>query len=282
MTTAPAKPNKGRKLFFGLFVFPLLIAVGMAVLLCTVVFLTNEQETPESLITQIKTGSVSKRWQKAFELSNELNRQKSGVRSEGLVNEMVHILEDSVRYDAKTRSYIAVALSRFDTAPAREALIKGLQDPSEDVRLYAIFGLGTLKASEAAPAIRPFLKNNSDELRKTAAYVLGALGDRESSGDLKILLNDKVPDVQWNAALALARLGDRAGAPVLLQMLNRESLSSAHGMNDAEIEAVMINAIKGLALIGEKNEMETLANLSRSDKSLKVRQAALEAVQARA
>ena len=68
------KPASGRKLFYGLFIFPLIIAVGMAVLLCTVVLLTKEAETPESLITAIKTGAPSKRWQKAFELSNEINQ----------------------------------------------------------------------------------------------------------------------------------------------------------------------------------------------------------------
>jgi hypothetical protein len=77
---------QGRKLFYGLFLFPLLIAAGMAILLCTVVFLTHEEQNPETLITAIKTGSPSKRWQKAFELSNELNRSAENLRQTGLIN----------------------------------------------------------------------------------------------------------------------------------------------------------------------------------------------------
>ena len=85
MTTNDLKPNQGRKLFFGLFVFPLLIAVGMAMLLCSVILLTHEQETPESLIAAIKSGSPSKRWQKAYELSNELNQKKENFRKNKLI-----------------------------------------------------------------------------------------------------------------------------------------------------------------------------------------------------
>src|SRR3989338_1187957 len=100
--------DSGRKLFYGLFIFPLLIAVGMAVFLCGVVILTHEEESAESLITAIKTGAPSKRWQKAFELSNELNQKKDSLRSEGLMREIISILGDSKRYDVKTRGYMAL------------------------------------------------------------------------------------------------------------------------------------------------------------------------------
>lgn len=283
MNTADAspKPNAGRKLFFGLFVFPLLIAVGMAVLLCAVVLLTNEQETPESLITAIKTGSPSKRWQKAYELSNELNRRKDNIRSEALLQEMTHILEDSSHYDPQTRGYVALALSHFDGPVSQNALTKALDDPSEDVRLYALWGLGAIKAETSVPRVIPLLRDENEALRKTAAYVLGAIGNREAVPHLKPLLDDKATDVQWNAALALARLGDNAGLPLLLQMLERESLRVAHTMNDEEIENVMINAIKGVALVGDEKSMSLLKNISRTDKSLKVRQAAIDALKAK-
>src|SRR3989338_7001045 len=106
-------PNTKRKVFFGLFVFPMLIAVTMALLLSGIVLLTHEEETPESLITAIKTGAPSKRWQKAFELSNELNRDGGLLRSSGIMSEVIHILNDGKHYDAKTRAYMAMALSRF-------------------------------------------------------------------------------------------------------------------------------------------------------------------------
>ena len=272
-------PNTGRKLFFGLFVFPLLIAVGMAVLLCSVVLLTHEQETPESLIAAIKTGSPSKRWQKAFELSNELNRNKREViRNAGVMKEVIHILQDPAHYDAKTRGYMAIALARFNEPEAIQALKTSLRDVDHEVKLYSLWTLGTLKNSSAIPEIIPFLKNENADLRKTAAYVLGAIGDTRAIEALQKLLNDPTEDIRWNAALSLARLGNDAGFEVILKMLDRESLSSNYQMNETQIESVMINAAKGLALIRKPETVEILQKISQGDKKLRVRQAAMDAV----
>lgn len=269
----------GRKLFFGLFIFPLLIAVGMAILLCSVVLLTSEEETPESLITAIKTGAPSKRWQKAFELSNELNRKQEGIRTQGVMREIIHILGDPAHYDAKTRSYMAVALSHFRDPEAMKALGKALQDESEDVVLYSIWALGVVEAKHYAAEILPFLQSRNDQLRKTAVYVLGVLGDKRTIEPIRPLLEDATADVRWNAALSLARLGDETGRDILLKMTEREILASQHQLNEEQIEKVMINAVKGLALIGGGRALEVLEPLSRHDKSLKVRQAAIEAIQ---
>jgi len=276
-----AKPNSGRKLFFGLFVFPLLIAVGMAVLLCTVVLLTNEQETPESLITAIKTGSPSKRWQKAFELSNELNRKDAkGIRNLATMREVIHILQDPSHYDTKTRSYMAIALAHFDEPEAAQALKKSLQnkEEEEEVKLYDLWSLGVLKNTNALPEIAPFLKSANADLRKMAVYVMGAIGDKNVISSLRPLLNDAVEDVRWNAALSLSRLGNDSGFEVLLKMLDRQSLVLNTRLGEPEIETIMINAAKGLALIKRSESLETLEKISREDKNLKVRQAAMESI----
>ena len=277
MTDVPDIPNSKRKLFFGLFVFPLVIAVGMAVLLCTVVLMTHEKETPDALIASIKKSSPSKRWQKAFELSNELNRKRSDIRDKSVMNEIVQILEDRESYDSKTRGYMAVALTHFDTPEARASLKKSLSDPDDELRLYVLWSLGVLHDESAAQDIESYLKSESPDVRKTAAYVLGVLGQARSRDALRPLLNDAVIDVRWNAALALARLGDDAGAEVLIKMLERRELSS-QSMGEDQIEAVMTNAAKGLALIRKPESIKILESISRSDKNMKVRQAALRAL----
>lgn len=268
-----------RKLFFGLFVFPLLIAVGMALLLCTVVFLTNEEETPESLITAIKTGPPSKQWQKAFELSNELNRNPATIRNEGVMKEVIHILHDTTHYDPKTRAYMSLALSYFHNPQAAQALHQSLvNDPNDEVQLYILWALAVVRYQEAIPDILPFLRDENPQFRKMAVYALGVLGDRQTVSSLIPLLEDAVEDVRWNAALSLARLGDDSGWQVLAKMLDR-SILSANQMNDVEIEKTMINAAKGLALTKRQETIPILETLSKEDKSLKVRQAAMEALQ---
>ncbi len=272
------KPNSGRKLFFGLFVFPLLIAVGMAVLLSLVVFLTHEEETPESLIATIKTGKSRQQWQKAYELSNELNRAKKSPPNLAVQKEIISIIQDGIRYEPKTRAYMTIALSHFNNEESVQALTNAVHDLDRGVQLYALWGLGILDAKSAVGEVLPFLKDDNMETRKMAAYVLGVLGNSELAGELKFLLKDPAAGVRWNAALALARLGDGSGSEVLIKMLERETLVSEYKMPEDEIEKVMINATKGLALIQRPDSIKILESVSRSDTNLKVRQAAINAI----
>ena len=283
MVEKESKPNTKKKLFFGLFVFPLLIAVGMAILLSTIVFLTKEEETPESLIKAIKTGAPSKRWQKAFELSNELNGKSGMIRSAGIRQEIIHILSDPAHYDAKTRAYMAMALSRFRDSESeralREALDQANDDEEPEVPIFLMWALGSFEDPVQADAIAHFLSSKHNDLRKTAAYVLGVLGNRSAVAKLVPLLEDSVGDVQWNAALSLARLGDSSGEKVLLQMLDRNYLKNIHQINDSQVEAVMVNAAKGLTLIRSPEAVSVLEQVSEHDQSLKVREAALAALE---
>lgn len=271
-------PNPKRKLLYGLFLFPLLIAVGMAVLLSTVVFLTHEEETPETLIAVIKSGPASKRWQKAFELSNELNRPSAMIRAKGVMKEIIHILRDKEHYDVKTRSYMALAVSRFKEPEAFEAVREALGNENEEVQLYLLWALGNLGARQGVRDLEPFLAHENPDLRKMAAYVAGVLGDKETATKLRPLLEDPVADVSWNAALSLARLGDDAGWNVLVKMLDRSVLASNYQMSKSQIERTMVNAIKGLGRLKHPEGHPLLESLARNDESLKVRQAALDAM----
>ena len=278
-TAVPESQDSGRKLFYGLFIFPLLIAVGMAVLLCTVVLLTREVETPETLISAIKTGSPSKRWQKAFELANEINQGRGLIRQTGVMKEIIHILNDRAGYDAKTRSYMAMALARFNEPEAGEALRARLKTEEDaDVQVYLIWALGAKKSGAAAEEIIPFLKRPQEDLRKMAAYALGNLGNPKAISALEPLLSDSARDVRWNTALSLARLGSRAGYDEIVKMLDREALRSYHQVPADKVEEIMVNGVRGLAVLRDPEALPLLADLSNHDPSLKVRQAAIEAI----
>jgi len=274
-----AQPQQ-KKLFYGLFIFPLLIAAGMALILSTIVFLTYEDQSPETLISDIKSGTQSKRWQKAYELSNELNNNPNLVRNEALINEMVHIAINANTYDAKTRAYIALALRHFpDSDASQKALVNLLTDPDPTVRAYSTWSLGSIGSNKVVSDIRLLLNDEESDVRKVAAYVLGVLNDQKSEKQLTALLKDSVADVRWNAALSLAQLGSLRGRNILITMLDRDNLSANHELSEAEIERVMINATRGLALIGDQDAVEVLRRISQTEKSLKVRQAAFEAIQ---
>lgn len=276
--TTETRPNAFRKLFFGLFVFPLIIAVGMAVLLCGVVLMTSETETPETLIAAIKSGSPSKRWQKAYELSNELNSNKMPAGADRLRGEIIAILQDAERYDAKTRGYMALTLGRFKDAEARQALIRALSDREADVVVYALWSLSGHGGEEAGPAVAGLLGHEDVGIRKMAAYTLGLVGAGPTAVPaLKSALSDASDDVRWNAALGLARRKDASGRSELHAMLDRQRLTR-QGLSEDRIEQVMVNAAKGLALIPEAGSIKILESISRTDLSLKVRQAAITAL----
>jgi len=277
-TSSDKITNPARKLFFGLFVFPLIIAVGMAVLLCGVVLLTAEKETPETLIGAIKSGSPSKRWEKAFELSNDLSQNRPDVvRDARLQEEIIYILGDGRDYDPKTRSYMAMALSHFPGPRSVSALRTTLKENSDEVRTSVLWALGAMGAGEASGDIEAFLTSDEPELRKVSVYILGAIGKKGEAPKLRPLLNDSNEDVRWNAALALARLGDSSGYPVLVQMTDRAHFSALN-MDESQTEPVMLNAIRGLALIQKPESIKIFKSLAQNDKNMKVRQAAIEAM----
>lgn len=272
--------ESGKKLFFGLFIFPLLVAAGMAALLCSAVLMTHEEETPESLLAALKKSPPSKRWQKAFELSNEINRDPVRAQNPAIRREMIRILRESGNFDAKTRSYMALALARQDSDEAFAALEEALGDPDEQVRAHALWSLGVAGHKSSAKRVESLLASDSAQTRKTAAYVLGALGSTDSAPLLKRALEDAAVDVRWNAALALARLGHADGYDVLLSMLKREGLAKELGLDEARIESAMINAMKGLALIPRRDSIKILETISKEDKNLRVRQASLDLLKA--
>jgi HEAT repeat protein len=116
-------------------------------------------------------------------------------------------------------------------------------------------------------------------LRKTASYVLGALEDTKAVEALEPLLSDADKDVRWNAALSLAKLRSDAGYSVLMQMLDREALVQEYALPEEKIEEIMVNATRGIALLRNPESLTKLSQISSTDKSLKVRQAAIEALE---
>lgn len=203
------------------------------------------------------------------------------IRSSGIMKEVIHILNDKAHYDAKTRGYMAMALGRFRDPEAENALIQALQEVGEEeeaeLPIFLMWSIGSSENPNSAKEVARFLNHKNGDLRKTAAYVLGVLGNRSFVPQLERLLEDSANDVQWNAALSLARLGSEKGSAVLTQMLDRDQLRT-RGLNDSQIEPVMVNAAKGFMLIRSSEIIPLLESISKGDPSLKVRQAALAAL----
>ena len=95
---------------------------------------------------------------------------------------------------------------------------------------------------------------------------------------------DPAPDVRWNAAIALARHDNHAGVAVLRQMLDRGYVEGAvkrdvrQDEDEDPMADVMISGLRAAASLKDETLKPSVATLSQQDRSLKVRQAAIEAL----
>ena len=116
-------------------------------------------------------------------------------------------------------------------------------------------------------------------------YALGALPGDDQVDTLRTALSDPVPDVRWNAAVALARHGNAQGVTVLGRMLDREYVERvaepAVGASEVDrVGEVMISGLNAVAALDVDTLRDSVTRLSREDESLRVRQAAIEALAA--
>jgi HEAT repeat protein len=135
-----------------------------------------------------------------------------------------------------------------------------------------------------AETLQPLYESSDKGIRKMVVYALGALpGDRQIT-TLQTALEDSEPDVRWNAAVALARHDRREGVPVLKQMLDRAYVEQAVNRGVAQNEDldpvadVMISGLRAAAVLRDDRLRASVEGLSLQDRSMKVRQAALEAL----
>jgi len=90
--------------------------------------------------------------------------------------------------------------------------------------------------------------------------------------------------VRWNAAVALARHGRADGEGVLKQMLDRsyvEQRVTRDPRQNADADPVgdvMISGLRAAAVLKDPSLKPSVNTLSQSDRSLKVREVALEAL----
>jgi HEAT repeat protein len=280
LATAPA-------LAVQFFLIPLAVVAVTAAIYVGFRTLLTDDRTAQDYLTEIRTGGSNRRWPAAYELSRLMAdpavRRSDATLAPGLVT----AFEQSKDGDPMVRRYLALALGRLDApAPPRaiELLTAALDDADSETRMSAIWALGSLKEGTVVPRIEQQYGSDDAGIRKMAVYSLGAIPEASRSKVLETALNDPAPDVQWNAAVALARHGRREAVPILRRMLDRAYLEqSVQGHVAADVDTdpagdVMISGIQAAATLRESSLREPRESISREDKNMKVRQAALEAL----
>jgi len=249
--------------------------------------LLADDKSPSDYLTEIRNGGSDRRWPAAYELSRLMSDPK--VRKDKtLAAGLVKAFQES-KADPDVRRYLALAIGRLDPPLPPDALAdltQALDDSDGQTRISVIWALGSSGDEAVVPRLTPIYQAQDSDagIRKMVVYALGALPGESQIETLRAALKDETPDVRWNAAVALARHGNGEGAGVLHQMLDRAYVERTvkreirQDEDQDPIADVMISGIRAGAAIKDASLKPAIESLSQQDRSMKVRQAAFEAL----
>jgi HEAT repeat protein len=240
----------------------------------------------QDYLTEVRNGGSDRRWPAAYELSRLMADPK--VRADRTLGpELVKAFDTTPDGDPLVKRYLALAIGRLDPPlppSAIEGLTKALNSADGETRISAIWALGSSGDGAVVPTLLPLYDSPDQGVRKIVVYALGALPGEAQIATLRTALEDAAPDVRWNAAVALARKGSHDGVPVLRQMLDRQYVEQAVKRDARQdddrdpIADVMISGLRAAATLKDDALKASVTSLSQQDRSMKVRQAALEAL----
>ncbi len=269
--------NSPLRAFFGLFVVPLLVVLACVAVFVGFGWIAYDRQTTDDYLNDLRSSWKPRRAQAAYELSKTLIADPGALDDEPGAREEMRALFQEIE-DVSIRRYLALILGYTKDHEAVPLLVQAVESDDAEMRIYALWALGTIGDPSAKPPLLEALADADPGLRKTAAFALGEMGDPQTADRLRPLLEDAVADVRWNAALALARLGDRAAIPVLRRMLDRALVAQVPDIRPEQQEEVMVGAVRALHALDREGSRELFERLAEDDPSLKVRQAAIEAV----
>jgi len=276
-------PSKVYALFYSFFLIPFMIAIFGALFFFMFQFLTYEKNTPIDLLDNIQSGSSTKRWQSAFELSNMLDRSEVANR-EMFNNKLIYLYDKSKYDDPRVRTYLALAMGKTNDAYFGSYLLEGLKNDDDLTnRIAAIKSLGMLKYDKSCSVLESIINNSQFDSEKLAAIIsLGVIGDKKYKKVLIEMLDYEEPNIRWDAAIALAKMNDDSGLSIIVNLLDRNyyalfpSKSDGRGVNIDEIDNSIYIAIAVTQQLIDNRFKEKLIYLSENDKNIKIREFALK------
>jgi HEAT repeat protein len=265
-----------RTILFQFVIFPLgIVAIGVGVFLLFGLLASEKSSIPDYL-NEIRSGSAHERGHAAYQLSRSINRGEA-KKYPNLEQQVATLYTQSKNDDPRIRRYLSLVLGKLGDRRATPVLIEGLHDNDAESRLYAIVALGELRDPAAVPPLMEATRDEDKDVRKTAAYSLGAIGDPRGVPALVSALEDQTADVRFNAAIALSRFGDKRAIGTLRDMLDRQRLAAAR-MREDQAEDAMIMAMEPYAKLAGHDADADLQRLANADVSLRVRDAAKQAL----
>ena len=278
-----SNPSKVYALFYSFFLIPFMIAIFGALFFFMFQFLTYEKNTPSDLLDNIKSGSTTKRWQSAFELSNMLDASK--IQNKNLFNSKLVALYEKSKYDdIRVRTYLALAMGKTGDLYFGPYLTEAVKNDADLTnRIAAIRSLGMLKYDKSCKILKDVILNSKfDSERLSAIISLGVIGNKKYRKVLVQMLDYEEPNIRWDAAIALAKMGDKSGINIIINLLDRKyyesypSMADGSGVDYDESDNSIYTAIAISQILIDFRFKEKLIYLAENDKNIKIREFALK------
>ena len=216
-------PSKVYALFYSFFLIPLMITIFGVLFFFLFKMLTYEKQDPYHLLNNIKSGSLTKRWQSAYELSNLMTDPSKIPHDPLFVNQIITMYEKSIHDDSRVRTYLALAMGQTENILFGDVLMNGLNDIDLENRIAAIKSLGAIKYIKSVSQLNIIvISENSQQERLAAIISLGQIRDMSSIKFLIASLDDEEPNIRWDAAISLYKMNNNEGIPIIENLLKRE------------------------------------------------------------
>lgn len=265
--------SKVYALFYSFFLIPLMITIFGFLFFFLFEILTYENQDPQHLLNNIKSGSLTKRWQSAYELSNLMKDVERIPTDDLFISQMISMYEKSIYDDSRVRTYLALAMGQTGNQNFGIVLMDGLNDENLENRIAAIKSLGMIRFSPSASQLNKIAISNIDHQERLAAVIsIGEIKDNSSKSFLISLLEDEEPNIRWDSAISLIKMNDYTGSYILEKLLRRDYYINYSNIDENEINNSMLTI---LALVSQyplnvfKDELMFLAE---EEKNIKIRE----------
>lgn len=121
--------------------------------------------------------------------------------------------------DPDVRWWALRALAGIPEKAAADALVEGLTDPDEDVRVCAILGAGERRLESAVEPLLALMAASKAYVRRHVGDALSKIGEAAVPGLIEAL-TDSQPGVRAQAARALVPIESQQAIPALIQALD--------------------------------------------------------------
>ena len=271
--------SKVYALFYSFFLIPLMITIFGFLFFYLFKILTYEKQDPYHLLNNINSGSQTKRWQSAYELSNLMSDESKIPTDQLFTSQMISMYEKSIHDDPRVRTYLALAMGQTRNTLFCDILKVGFNDSNLENRIAVIKSTGMIGCVDCISSLNAIVDSKKDNQERLAAIIsIGMLGDSDSEDILLKSLNDEEANIRWDSAISLLKMNNYAGIETIKKLLQRDYYENFTEVDDNEIDRAILTV---MALIDKnnsvyfENELSLLADL---DKNIKIREFALRIV----